>query len=148
VYVERHPQPLDAQTDETAMEEDDYSRTDYGPRLYAADAQDRNSVQRENQHFVNGGYAPGPASSDPEAPHGFLRSDERIRDEICERLGLSSEPGAGALQVDVQHGEVTLRGAVEEPARKREIEDICSETRGVVSVRSAVRVRRMRGHSA
>lgn len=64
-YTERHPQPLDADQEETALEEDDYSRTDYGPTLHPAQAQESESRQRENQDFVNGGYAPEPGSQDP-----------------------------------------------------------------------------------
>jgi hypothetical protein len=63
--VERHPQPqaVPAATpskdaaDEYALD-DDYSRTDYGPRPTQTDPQEREELQRDNLQFVNGGYAP------------------------------------------------------------------------------------------
>ena len=35
-YAERHPQPLETEEDEYCGLDDDYSRTDYGPRRYNA----------------------------------------------------------------------------------------------------------------
>jgi hypothetical protein len=45
-------------------------------------------------------------------PKNYQRSDERIREDICERLWHDSYIDSSEVEVKVQNGEVTLEGAV------------------------------------
>lgn len=66
-------------------------------------------------------------------PRGYQRSDERIRDEVCERLarsGLDVED----VEVTVENREVTLHGTVERREDKWRLEDVAEEVYGVEDV--------------
>jgi hypothetical protein len=73
-------------------------------------------------------------------PRGYQRSDDRIREDICERL-MEGPVDVGDVEVTVRDGEVTLSGTVEERWEKRAIEDIAAHVRGVHDVHNRVRVR-------
>lgn len=45
-------------------------------------------------------------------PRGYRRSDERIREDVNERLLLDTELDATNIEVEVREGEVTLAGTV------------------------------------
>lgn len=57
-------------------------------------------------------------------PEGYQRSDERIREEIDERLTHHGDMDATEIDVQVQSGEVTLTGTVADRQAKRLAEDI------------------------
>ncbi len=46
-------------------------------------------------------------------PQGYQRSDERIHEEVCERLTQHGKLDARNIQVQVNRGEVTLAGSVD-----------------------------------
>src|SRR5262245_53392382 len=46
-------------------------------------------------------------------PKGYKRSDERIEEDVCDRLTENAELDATGITVQVQNGEVTLSGNVE-----------------------------------
>ncbi|MGK8206052.1 BON domain-containing protein [Burkholderia cenocepacia] len=75
-------------------------------------------------------------------PKGYTRSDERIREDVCERLAHAFEIDVSDVSVQVQEGCVTLDGTV--PARwmKHGIEDLADDCLGVRDVDNRVRVRR------
>lgn len=73
-------------------------------------------------------------------PRGYQRSDDRIREEVCERL-MDGPVDVGDVEVTVSNGEVTLSGLVEERWEKRAIEDLAIQVRGVHDVHNRVRVR-------
>ncbi len=73
-------------------------------------------------------------------PRGYQRSDDRIREEVCERL-MEGPVDVGDVEVTVSNGEVTLVGRVEERWEKRAIEDLAAQVRGVHDVHNRVRVR-------
>lgn len=73
-------------------------------------------------------------------PRGYQRSDDRIREEVCELL-MEGPVDVGDVEVTVSNGEVTLSGLVEERWEKRAIEDIAVQVRGVHDVHNRVRVR-------
>ena len=132
-YTERHPAPLDYAGD------DDYSRTDYGPLGYGARRRADSERMRDNQRFVNGAYAPG---AQPRAPKGYRRSDARIHEEVCERLGRAHGLDVSEVEVEVQEGEVKLSGTVADRAQKRRAEDLAAEIAGVLDVHNGLRLRR------
>ncbi|WP_437640512.1 BON domain-containing protein [Sorangium sp. So ce854] len=75
-------------------------------------------------------------------PKGYRRSDERIREDICEMISDRDDIDAGEVTVRVQNGEVTLEGTVNERHHKRLIEHIAEGARGVEDVHNQIRVQR------
>jgi hypothetical protein len=87
------------------------------------------------------GWQDGPSHAG-KGPKGYRRSDERIREEVSERM--SDHPGldASELEVDVRDGRVALRGEVDERRFKRLAESCCDDVPGVEDVANEIRVRR------
>lgn len=74
------------------------------------------------------------------APRTYQRGDERIRDEICERIARETDIDASEVDIQVQSGEVTLSGMVENRSCKRELEDIAETVFGVRDVHNNLKV--------
>jgi len=75
-------------------------------------------------------------------PKGYLRSDERIEEDVNEALAQHPEIDASEIEVKVSNGEVTLAGTVTERQFKRMAEDITERCSGVQDVRNEIRVQR------
>jgi osmotically-inducible protein OsmY len=73
-------------------------------------------------------------------PKGYRRSDERIREDICERLWHAAHLDVGDVSVDVKDGVVHLEGTVPHRSMKHRIEDVAAGCRGVKDVENRVRV--------
>lgn len=73
-------------------------------------------------------------------PRNYRRSDERIREDICERMQEDGDLDASDLEVQVSNGEVTLTGSVPDRHAKRLAEDIAESASGVRDVHNQVRV--------
>lgn len=73
-------------------------------------------------------------------PKNWQRSDDRIREEVNERLTDHPEIDATEIDVQVKNGEVTLTGTVDERRAKRLAEDIAEEISGVKEVHNQLRV--------
>ncbi len=78
-------------------------------------------------------------------PRNYQRSDERIHEEINDRLTSHPEIDATEMIVSVQSGEVTLSGTVEERYAKRMAEDLAESVSGVKEVHNQIRVNRTAG---
>ena len=76
------------------------------------------------------------------------RPDERIQDDVSERLAAEPQVGAAQIQVNVTDGEVTLTGTVDSPEARRRAEDIAGSVAGVASVLNNLRVRQPGGTGA
>ena len=76
-------------------------------------------------------------------PRGFQRSDDRIMEEVCERLTWDPDLDASEIEVRVESGVVTLEGMVESRRDKRRAEDLVDEVRGVVDVQNRLRTGRL-----
>ncbi len=100
--------------------------------------------------FTQGGYG---ESQGPDAqsghvargfrgrgPKGYQRSDERIRDDIIDRLTDDDDIDASEILLMIEDGVVTLTGNVPVRAMKHRAEDIAAEARGVRDVRNEIRV--------
>lgn len=74
-------------------------------------------------------------------PKGYRRSDERIREDVCERIARSGV-NAEDVEVQVETGEVTLSGEVENRWDKRHLEDMIDDIFGVDEVHNHLRLRR------
>jgi len=73
-------------------------------------------------------------------PKGYVRRDERIWEEVNERLEEDGEIDATDVLVQVDNGEVTLEGAVDDRRAKRLAEDLAESVRGVRAVHNRLRV--------
>jgi BON domain len=73
-------------------------------------------------------------------PKGYRRSDERIKEDINDRLS-EGYLDATEIVVMVENGEVTLTGTVNNRSDKRRAEDIAEYVSGVQNVENRLRVR-------
>lgn len=80
-------------------------------------------------------------------PAGYQRSDERIRELVCESLTDDDEIDASHVEVRVSDGEVTLSGTVDDRRAKRAAEDCAYSASGVRDVQNRLCVRGDRASS-
>lgn len=73
-------------------------------------------------------------------PANYQRSDERIQEEVCERLTRHGRVDASQIEIDVKDGEVTLRGQAHSRDMKRMAEDTAEGVTGVKTVHNEIRV--------
>jgi hypothetical protein len=78
-------------------------------------------------------------------PKNYQRSDERIREELNERLTAHGHVDATDIECQVQNGEVTLSGYVNNRAEKHEAEDVAQDIAGVHDVHNRLRIRTSAG---
>lgn len=74
-------------------------------------------------------------------PKGYRRSDERIREDVNDRLGDDYYIDASDIEVMVSNTEVTLTGTVPSRNDKRRAEDIAESVSGVTNVENRLRVK-------
>ncbi|HWU89870.1 MAG TPA: BON domain-containing protein, partial [Kofleriaceae bacterium] len=74
-------------------------------------------------------------------PQGYMRSDERIRENVCEALSDDDNIDATSIEVTVRNGEVTLTGSIDDRATKRLAEDVVEHVPGVKDVQNQLKVR-------
>jgi hypothetical protein len=111
----------------------------YRPAPFAPDY----SNARYNQYGRNAAQPPERRGGfSGRGPKGYARTDERIREDICERLSWNDEVDATDIGVHVQNGEVTLEGSVETRHMKRLAEDLAERVPGVTDVHNTVRVKK------
>jgi hypothetical protein len=75
-------------------------------------------------------------------PRGYRRSDERIREDVCERFAQHGQLDPSDVEVAVRDGEALLTGSVATRAQKRLAEDIADRVFGVVEVQNHLHVQR------
>lgn len=107
---------------------------------------------REGRREAGGGrddHGYGPDIEPPQdhrgrGPRNYQRSDERLREDVCESL--TDDPRIDASQVDVEVSGrcVTLTGEVDSRRTKHLIEDLVDRCRGVESIDNRLRVAGMR----
>ena len=73
-------------------------------------------------------------------PKGYKRSDERIREDVSDRLTDDPIVDASEIEVGVTAGEVTLNGTVHSRTAKRRAEDCADSVTGVGHVQNNLRV--------
>ena len=80
-------------------------------------------------------------------PKGYKRSDDRIREQICDCMTDDPALDASEIVVEVINGEVTLSGSVMSREQKRLAEDVAESVSGVTDVTNQLRVTRSgQGH--
>ena len=80
-------------------------------------------------------------------PKDYRRSDERIREEVADRMTDDWSLDASDITVTVEDGEVTLSGTVSSRDQKRRAEDVAERVSGVRDVSNQLRVARWTGHA-
>lgn len=73
-------------------------------------------------------------------PKNYTRSDERIAEDVNDRLSDDRHIDASGVEVSVSGGEVTLDGTVSERFAKRHAEDIAESVSGVTHVQNNLRL--------
>lgn len=73
-------------------------------------------------------------------PRNYTRSDDRIKEDINDRLTDNDFFDASDVEVEVNKGEVVLSGTVESRYAKRLAEDIAEDVSGVKNVENRIRV--------
>lgn len=73
-------------------------------------------------------------------PKGYVRSDPRIHEQVCEYLMEDPHLDASNIEVAVKDGEVTLSGTVGSRAARRHAETLAESTGGVKHVQNNLRV--------
>jgi len=90
-----------------------------------------------NQHFGTGSMS---GLHSGKGPKGYKRSDERIREDVCEYLLNHGEIDATDIDVTVENGEVTLSGNVTSRYEKHLAEDLADNVSGVADIHNRLRV--------
>jgi osmotically-inducible protein OsmY len=88
---------------------------------------------RSGRDMVNGSYT-------GRGPLGYQRRDERIREDVNDRLTWHGEVDATNIQVKVENGEVTLEGTVDDRRQKRLAEDLAEDVPGVKDIHNHLRI--------
>ena len=92
------------------------------------DAERRRRVDQAHSHYGRG-------------PKSYTRSDERIREDVCDRLTEDWYVDASDIEVTVNGAEVTLSGTVDSRHAKRRAEDCADSVSGVRHVQNNLRMR-------
>jgi len=110
----------------------DYGRQDHGHRTFADHVlldRQRSEPPPRGPHWGKG-------------PKGYKRSDERIREDVCDAIANQGEIDATDVDVLVEGSVVTLRGTVCERHHKRALEQLVERCRGVEDVQNDLRLAR------
>jgi hypothetical protein len=87
------------------------------------------------------GLPVAPGGQRGRGPRGYVRPDERIREDVCDGLFVDDEVDASEVTVEVDDGVVTLDGWVAALWEKRRIENLVRACSGVRELRNLLRVR-------
>ena len=104
------------------------------------------SADEARPEFSGASAAYGSSTARPQnywgrGPKGYQRADNRIHEDVCDRLTYS-DVDADNIEVTVQNGEVTLSGSVRDRWDKRRAEDVVEAVSGVKDVHNHIRVSR------
>jgi len=75
-------------------------------------------------------------------PMGYERSDERLHDEICDRLTEDGDIDASEIKVEVKNREVQLSGTVNDRTTKYNVEELVDDISGVKDIDNRIKVRK------
>lgn len=73
-------------------------------------------------------------------PKGYERSDERIKEEICERLTHDPHIDASDISIECRAGVVILEGSIERRSLKHRVEDMVDAVSGVRDIQNRLKV--------
>lgn len=111
------------------------------PERYSAGDYRRDWQGADIDYLERGGvFGGGEGQFRGRGPKGYRRSDERIREDVCECLTVDDRIDASNIDVAVQDGEVMLSGTVSSRDEKRRAEDLIEKLAGVKDVSNTLRV--------
>lgn len=119
---------------------------DYRPHGYDADDDGRRGFWDRASDEVASWFGDEDAARRREddhrghGPKGYIRSDERIREDANDRLTEDWRVDASDVTVTVKDGEITLDGTVANREAKRRAEDVVDGITGVKHVQNNLRV--------
>lgn len=94
----------------------------------------------ETDHSMRANMGMGAGEHRGRGPKNYTRSDERIREDVNDRLSDDSWLDASDIEVVVKNCEVTLTGLVHTREDKRRAEDLAERVGGVRHVQNNLRV--------
>jgi hypothetical protein len=103
-------------------------------------AERRDSGRQESR--ARGGFVEGVKNFFGVGPKGYKRSDERIREDVCEALASHPDIDASEIEVRVKDGHVILTGTVENRWMRRQAEDAIEFVPGVTDIRDELTIPR------
>jgi osmotically-inducible protein OsmY len=113
-----------------------YPAGSYGAGYGGSGIEDTARQDFEAERHVHRGTGPHRGKG----PVGYQRTDERIREMVCESLADDDQLDASHIEVAVSQGEVTLSGTVDDRRAKRDAEDCACSVSGVRDVQNLLRV--------
>lgn len=133
----------------------DYGTQGYGGQAYAGQSYgmeagrehggERSWMERAGERIGSWFGAGDGGSHRGRGPKNYARSDERVRDDINDRLTDDTWIDASEIEVLVTACEVTLSGTVASRDEKRRAEDLADQVSGVKHVQNNLRVERQSG---
>jgi hypothetical protein len=125
----------------------DYHRDYYGSSYYDRDFYNRNNYGQNyydrdyDCYYRTYPYNRSTGRYSGVGPSSYTRSDDRIEEDVNERLTWHGDIDATDIQVDVNDGVVTLDGQVNSRWEKRMAEDVADSVSGVWDVDDKLNVR-------
>jgi osmotically-inducible protein OsmY len=93
-----------------------------------------------DQHARSVRDLPQDAQHRGKGPKGYVRTDERITEDVNEKLTDDGYVNANDIEVQVRNGDVILSGTVQSRQEKRRAEDIIERVSGVKDVENRIKV--------
>lgn len=87
------------------------------------------------------GFSPQSGQHFGKGPKGYRRSDERIKEDVSERLQGDGDIDASEIEIQVKDGEVVLTGTVSDRQQKRAAEECAERISGVKDVDNRLKVK-------
>jgi len=128
----------------SGYEDTDQHFTNYGDGAYDYSSPGDAHSMRDSGRYIP--WAEGERSSGSgrsalfRSPKGYTRSDERIREDVCDRIGRLGAVDPSDVEVNVKDGEVTLSGTISQRSWKHLIEDTVDDIAGVKEIHNQLRV--------
>jgi hypothetical protein len=116
-----------------------YGDRGYGDRMRSQRYEERGPWERAKDSLREG-WQDIKETFAGKGPKGYKRSDDRIREDVCERLTRHPAIDASEIDITVRSGEVTLSGTVPNRRMKRLAEDVVEEIAGVNDVTNQIHV--------
>jgi len=115
-----------------------YGSTDYSQGGMNAWGADPDRYGRNSSSSNMGGSL---SSHRGKGPKSYVRSDERIREDVSDRLRDDEHIDASDVEVTIENGDVVLSGNVDTRFAKRHAEDLAERVSGVRNVENRIRVK-------
>lgn len=116
-----------------------YERQGSGTPRYEEMHGPRGVAGWEGGGFQEGWRVPGPYTG--RGPRNYQRPDERMREDIIDRMTQHGQLDASDIDIAVANGEVTLTGSVNTRSEKHIAEEIAESVSGVRDVTNQLKVR-------